>query len=240
MPSIDVCFSPAIYHLHHSSESNVVVIDILRATSAICTAFMNGVVEVIPVSELDDAKELKSEGYLVAAERDGIVIDFADFGNSPFNFTKEKVGGKRIVYSTTNGTKAIDMARGCADIVIGSYLNLNALSQWLIAQNRDVVLFCSGWKDRFSLEDTLFAGAVAQNLIDSGSFTTKCDAAKAAMDLWSIAKDNLHVYSLKVAQKERLAKNGLDDVFEFCHTLNQMSIVPILQNERLIGLSVEN
>lgn len=240
MPTIEVCFSPAIYPLHHNKESNVVVIDILRATSAICAAFMNGVKEVIPVSDLEDAKELKSEGYLVAAERDGIVIDFADFGNSPFNFTAERVGGKRIVYSTTNGTKAIDMARGCSNIVIGSYLNLASISKWLTAQNRDVVLFCSGWKDRFSLEDTLFAGAVAQDLIDSGNFSTKCDAAKAAMDLWGLAKTNLHDYSLKVAQKERLAKNGLDDVFEFCHTPNQMSIVPILQNDRLVGLNIDN
>ncbi len=86
-------------------DSIVVIIDILRASSAICTAFANGATSIIPVADITEAKDYKSKGYLVAAERDGFVLDFADFGNSPFNFTKEKVEGKTIVYSTTNGTR---------------------------------------------------------------------------------------------------------------------------------------
>lgn len=238
--NIEVCFSPAIYSLHHKSDSIVVVVDILRATSAICTAFMNGVEEIIPVGDSERARVFKSKGFLVAAERDGLVLDFADFGNSPFNFSKEKVSGKSIVYSTTNGTKAIELAKGCADIVIGSYLNLSSLSRWIIEQKRDVVIFCSGWKNRYSLEDSLFAGALAEKLIESGKFITICDATNASCDLWKIAKDDLYNYSFKVAQKARLAKNGLDDVFEFCHTIDQTNIIPILKEERLIGVMPEN
>ncbi len=238
--NVDVCFSPAIYSLHHKSDSIVVVVDILRATSAICSAFMNGVEEIIPVGNSEEAREYKKKGFLVAAERDGLVLDFADFGNSPFNFTNEKVGGKCIVYSTTNGTKAIDLAKGSAEIVIGSYLNLSALSKWLVNQNKSVVIFCSGWKDRFSLEDTVFAGALVEKLLLTGKYSTICDAANASFDLWQIAKPDLHSYSLKVAQKARLAQNGLDDVFEFCHTLDQMSIIPLLKNGRLIGVTPDN
>lgn len=238
--AIEVCFTPAIYPLHHKPDAIVVIVDILRATSAISAAFMNGVKEIIPVKEIDLAKEYKEKGYLVAAERDGYVLDFADFGNSPYNFTKERVEGRSIVYSTTNGTKAIELARGCSQIVVGSYLNLKALSSWLITQNRDVTIFCAGWKNRFSLEDSVFAGAVTEQLIESGKFFTICDSANAALDLWSVAKDDLVNYSQKVAQKGRLASKGLDDVFDFCHTLDQTNVIPVLKEDRLIGITIEN
>ena len=240
LKNIEVCFSPAMYSLHHKSEAIVVIVDILRATSAICTAFMNGVKEIIPVGDAELARDFKKRGFLVAAERDGLVLEFADFGNSPFNFTSERVGGKQIVYSTTNGTKAIELANGCAEIIIGSYLNLSALSKWLIQENKDVVIFCSGWKNRYSLEDSIFAGALVEKLLEGGGFETICDSANASLDLWKVAKIDLHGYSLKVAQKARLAKNGLDDVFEFCHTLDQTDIIPLLKDGCLIGVTPDN
>ena len=97
-------------NLKGMQDSIVVIIDILRATSAICTAFDNGASSIIPVADIPEARNYKDRGYLVAAERDGFVLDFADFGNSPFNFTREKVAGKTIVYSTTNGTGIIKLA----------------------------------------------------------------------------------------------------------------------------------
>ena len=105
-------------------NSIVVIIDILRASSAICTAFANGAASIIPVADVGEAREYKSKGYLVAAERDGFVLDFADFGNSPFNFTREKVEGKTIVYSTTNGTGIINQASSAyiiADRIVPEY-----------------------------------------------------------------------------------------------------------------------
>jgi 2-phosphosulfolactate phosphatase len=230
---IEVCFSPAVYHRFHNSESIVIVTDILRATSAICTAFMNGVGSIIPVGTLYEAKLLKNKGYLVAAERDGIVSDFADFGNSPYNFTAEAIKGKDIVYSTTNGTQAIQMAKESHIVAIGSFLNLRALSNWLISENRDVIILCAGWKERFSLEDSIFAGALTSKLIDSGNFETICDSSLAACDLWSIAKNDLIGYIEKAAQRSRLKKHGLDDVIEFCLTLDQTSIIPVLAGDRL-------
>ena len=80
--SVEISFSPAVYHKYHRDEAIVLVTDVLRATSAICTAFMNGVSKIIPVGTLEEAKKLKEEVYILAAERDGIVRDFADFGNS--------------------------------------------------------------------------------------------------------------------------------------------------------------
>jgi 2-phosphosulfolactate phosphatase len=92
--NLEVCLTPSIFEAHKKSDAIVVVVDILRATSSIVTAFINGVSAVIPVGTIEQAKEYKSKGYLLAAERDGIVLDFADFGNSPFNFSKENVRKK--------------------------------------------------------------------------------------------------------------------------------------------------
>ncbi len=233
---IEVCFSPAVYHRFHNPEAIVVIVDILRATSAICTAFMNGAERIIPIGTIDEAKAFKQKGYLVAAERDGNVLDFADFGNSPFNFSHNNIKGKELVYSTTNGTQAIHLARESYMVVIGSFLNLSALSKWIISENRDVLILCAGWKERFSLEDSIFAGALTQQLIDSNSYVTSCDSSLAACDLWSVARNNLIGYIQKAAQRSRLKKLGQDDVIEYCHSLDLTEIIPVLIGDSLVEL----
>jgi len=115
---IEVCFSPALYHLYHNPKANVVVIDVMRASTAICAAFAAGAEKIIPVGTVEEAKKMKEAGYILAAERDGIVLDFADFGNSPFNFTPGNVKGKTVAYSTTNGTQAINMAKDARKLFI--------------------------------------------------------------------------------------------------------------------------
>lgn len=232
--NLETCFSPALYEKDAHNDSIVVIIDILRASSAICTAFENGASEIIPVAEVAEAREYKSRGYLVAAERDGFVLDFADFGNSPFNFTRDKVEGKTIVYSTTNGTGIINIASSAYCTVIGSFLNLSAISKWLEGQDRDVILFCAGWKNRFNLEDTICAGAIAERLLDSSLYSTICDSTLAAIDLWKIAKDDLPGYIEKVAQRTRLRDKGLDDCIQFCITADYTMKIPKIKNGILI------
>jgi 2-phosphosulfolactate phosphatase len=234
---VEVCFTPAIYDTFRNDEAIVVVVDILRATSAIVTAFMNGVEQIIPVATLEKALDYKNKGFLVAAERDGIVRDFADFGNSPFNFTEERVGGKEIVYSTTNGTNTIMMASHSYQVIIGAYLNHKALVDHIILENRDLIILCAGWKLKFNLEDTLFAGALAQSILLNEGFSTNCDSTYAAMDLWNVAKQDLPVYFEKIAQRHRLKKNGLDDVLEYCHTFDITRKIPVLKEKYLVALS---
>jgi 2-phosphosulfolactate phosphatase len=231
--SIEVCFSPALYPFFHQKKAVVVVTDILRASSAICTAFMHGVEKIIPVETIEEAKLYKNKGFLVAAERDGFVLDFADFGNSPFNFSPSVVKNKTIVYSTTNGTQAIHMANKSSEVIIGSFLNLTATCNWLINQQKNIVILCAGWKNKFNLEDTLFAGAIVEQLLLDKHFYTICDSANASLDLWNIAKHNLIHYIEKTAQRNRLRKNKLDDVIEFCLTPNITDILPVLRGDFL-------
>jgi 2-phosphosulfolactate phosphatase len=228
--TVEVCFTPAVYDSFHNDEAIVVVVDILRATSSICTAFMNGVKKVIPVATLEEAKEYKAKGYLVAAERDGIVRDFADFGNSPFNFSPENVKDKEVVYSTTNGTHTIMMAGKSFRVLIGSYLNHSALVDYIQAENRNLLILCAGWKQKFNLEDTLFAGALAEALISGNKYESICDSTLASIDLWNIARSDLIAYIKKLAQHQRLKNNNLDDSIGYCHTFNLTDKVPYLED----------
>jgi 2-phosphosulfolactate phosphatase len=232
---LETCFSPALFEPEANGDSIVVIIDILRASSAICTAFANGAVEIIPVAEVSEAKEYKAKGYLVAAERDGYVLDFADFGNSPFNFTKDKVSGKTIVYSTTNGTGIINLASSAYMTVIGSFLNIGALTEWILGKEKNVLLFCAGWKNRFNIEDTICAGAIAEKLMESNLYTTICDSTIASMDLWSLARPNLPGYIEKAAQRTRLRDKKLDDCIEFCLTTDFTDKIPVMKNGVLVG-----
>ncbi len=234
---VEVCFTPAVFDCFKNPEAVVVVVDVLRATSAICTAFMNGVEQIIPVGTVKEAREYKNKGYLVAAERDGNVLDFADFGNSPYNFTSERVSGRTIIYSTTNGTKAIQMASSCYITVIGSFLNITALSHWITNQNRDVIIFCAGWKNRFSLEDAVLAGAITKKVLENPGFYTNCDSAFASLDLWSLAEPDILGYIEKAAQRSRLRENGLDDVIGFCHTPDLTNIIPVYSDGVLVAIS---
>ena len=233
---IDTCFSPALYEPELHKGSVVIIIDILRASSAICTAFANGAAEIIPVSGIDEARDYKNRGYLVAAERDGYVLDFADFGNSPFNFTAEKVSGKTIVYSTTNGTGIIKLASDAAIIAVGSFLNIKALLNWTGSQDMDVMLFCAGWKNRFNLEDSIFAGALAAELMKTGKYSTICDSTLAAIDLWKLAGNDPRAYIEKSAQRSRLREKKLDDCIDFCLSTGFTEIIPVLKNNSLFPL----
>jgi len=239
MKTIETCFSPALFEPENNKGNIIVIIDILRATSSICTAFANGAEAIIPVAKTEEAKSYKEKGWLVAAERDGITLDFADFGNSPFNFTREIVEGKTIVYSTTNGTGLINLAltANLATIVVGSFLNISSLIRWIDRHEQNVTLFCAGWKKRFNLEDTVFAGAVAERLIQTGRYSVNCDSTLAAMDLWLIAKNDLRGYIEKVAQRSRLRERNLDDCIDFCLQHDFTTYVPVLQNGCFIGFN---
>jgi 2-phosphosulfolactate phosphatase len=224
--NLEVCLTPALLHLHDFTNSIVVVIDIFRATSSICYGIENGAESIIPVATVEACESYRNTDFLLAAERNGEVVDGFDFGNSPFSYTEEKVSGKTIVLTTTNGTHAINMSRGAHKIVIGSFLNLASLCNWLKTQPNDVLLLCSGWKDKVNLEDTLFAGGVVNYLRDADYVLD--DAGIASEDLYIMAKDDLNTYLKKTSHSERLKKLGIEEDIKFCLNLNITKGIPIL------------
>ena len=234
--SVEVCLSPKLYeHRLIRNDFIVVIVDILRATTSICAAFDHGVEKIIPVAGIEKAREYKEKGYIVACERDGRVLDFADVGNSPSDFLKDSFKGNTIAYSTTNGTKAIDLASDAEEIVIGSFTNLSAIALWLSKQNKNVVILCAAWKNLFNLEDSLFAGALSEKLFDTGHFNTECDSVKAALDLWSLARKDLAGYLSKSSHRNRLKHLVSDEDFLYTTTLDSNQVIPLLQGDFLLN-----
>jgi len=236
MKKLEVCLTPALLPLFKVEDSIVVIIDIFRATSSICYGIDNGAEAIIPVAEVEECAAYREKGldYLLAAERDGKVVDGFDFGNSPFSYAKEKVAGKTVVLTTTNGTHALHMSIKAKQIVIGSFLNLTAISNWLKQQNDNILLVCAGWKNNFNLEDTLFAGAVAEKL--KGLDYKWDDAAIAANDMYQLAKDDLNVYLKKSSHGERMKKLGILEDIDFCLNVDITTAIPVLQGEKLVKL----
>jgi 2-phosphosulfolactate phosphatase len=234
---IEVCFSPVMYP-HKLIRDNfiVVVVDILRASTSICAALDHGVKEIIPVAGVDEAREYKRKGFLVACERDGKILDFADIGNSPSEFLNDSFKNATIAYSTTNGTRTIHMASDAEQIVIGSFLNLSALSAWLYEKQAHVVILCAGWKNLFNLEDSIFAGALADTLISKYDYQTACDSAKASLDLWSLAREDLPGYLAKSSHRNRLRHIVSDEDFFFMVTPDSSGAIPVVNKKGSIIL----
>jgi 2-phosphosulfolactate phosphatase len=234
--NIEVCHTPQAYSLFHKENAIVVVIDVFRATSAIVTAFYNGVSKMIPVATVSEAKEYQQNGYLAAAERDGEVIEGFELGNSPFGYMNNKVKGKIIAISTTNGTQAIEASRKASKILIGSFLNLDVLCEYLVSQKKDVVLLCAGWKNKFNLEDTVFAGAVVEKLTSESNYQVDCDSAIAAKHLYNLAKNDLFDFLADSSHRKRLAKLDLERDIKYCLTPNQCPVIPVMEGKYLVKL----
>ena len=233
---IEVCFSPYLYDLHKSEFEIIVVIDVLRATSAICTAFDHGVKSIIPVDSIEIAKEYQKKGYLVGAERQGKIVEGFDFGNSPFSYMSSEIKGKDVVLTTTNGTKAIKLAQDADQVVIGSLLNLDVLCEWLEKQEKNILCLCSGWQNKFNLEDTICAGAIAEYLINTGKFISDEDSSIAAKYLYLSAKDNYLGYLKSSSHRRRLKNLNLNEDIKYCLTPNLSKAIPILHEDKLVDI----
>jgi 2-phosphosulfolactate phosphatase len=228
MKKIDVCLSPDLMHLYKTSDRCIVVADVLRATSCITTAFAFGIKSITPFASLEDCLKMKAQGYFTSGERDGKKVEGFDLGNSPFEYMVEKLKGQKIAFTTTNGTQAIARSIGAKEIVIGSFLNLTAVSNHIRQNNDNVLVLCAGWKGRFSLEDTLFAGALVELLKDH--VEPECDAPQAAQHLYNQAKHDLVDFLKDASHVKRLADLHIVEDIKFCLTVDKYDVVPILKD----------
>ena len=233
---VEVCFTPGEYAYFKDEFETVVVIDVLRATSAICTAFQYGVAAIIPVPTIEEAMAYKNQGYLAGAERKGQIVDGFDFGNSPYSYMNEGFIGKDVVLSTTNGTKALSIASDAETVVVGSLLNLDALCEWLENQDKNILCLCSGWQDKFNLEDTICAGAICDYLINTGKYTSNEDSSIAAKYLYLSAWVNPLGYLKSSSHRRRLKNLDLNEDIKYCLTPNQTNVIPILRDGKLVKI----
>jgi 2-phosphosulfolactate phosphatase len=202
--SLEVLFAPAEFTLLHQRDLRhtvCVVFDVLRATSTMVTALANGATAVQPVASIPEALGLRQcqPDILLAGERDGLRIeahlsggvDF-DLGNSPREFTANRVKGRTIAMTTTNGTCALQACAPAAAVLLGAFLNLRATAQVIEAQNLPhLLLVCSGTLDQAAAEDVLGAGALCDLLWPKYSRGMVADSADIARRLFHLAQENL-------------------------------------------------
>lgn len=236
-PSLHTSLSPSLLHLYDLSNSVVVIIDVFRATSTIASALYNGAKCIIPVDSVPKAIEIsKNIGGIAAGERDGKIAEGLEHGNSPLEYTRTFIEGKTLVLTTTNGTRLLHMAldKNADTIVSGSFPNLSAVCDFLVSENKHVVLGCAGWKDRFNLEDTLFAGAVIHTI--GKKFTIHCDSSLMAETMYAKYKNKLVEFAPKLTHYHRLVERfGLIEDIRFCLTPDVANVLPVYQEGKLVA-----
>lgn len=201
---IELALTPALYEWRNIKQHHTTVaVDILRATTAICAAFVAGAEEIVPLDTLEGLEPYYRQGYLRAAERGGKKVDGAECGNSPTEYLEMDLHGQRIAYSTTNGTVCILRGSDAERTLVGCFANISSLTDRLLQEQQDLVILCSGWKNDFSIEDTLFAGALCQRLLESGEYCSCHDSVQMATDLWRLCQNDPYTYCLQHASHAR-------------------------------------
>ncbi|WP_026998328.1 2-phosphosulfolactate phosphatase [Eisenibacter elegans] len=233
MRTLDVCLTPDLLPLYPLGGKIAVVIDVLRATSCMVTAFAHGVAAIIPVKELEVCRDWQAKGFLAAAERGGQKVEGFDLDNSPFSYMQASLQGQTVVMTTTNGTRAIEDAHEAEALIIGAFLNKQAVIDYLYQATQSVVLICAGWKGRVNMEDMLFAGAVAEALHSSHQLAD--DSSILSRSAYQQAKPQLKQALEGCGHFDRLKGFGAEKDVDFCLQENHYAhILPIRQGDRLV------
>ena len=231
---IDVYLLPDLVDPVQLSGQTAVVIDILRATTTILHALAAGAAEVIPCLEIADAKRIAGElrgAAILGGERSGLPIAGFDLGNSPAEYTRDRVAGKSVVFTTTNGTRAMQRCRHAGRVLIGAFVNVSAACRELADQPR-VALVCAGTDGHVTREDALLAGAIVDDLCRS----TKCqlnDQAEIAADAWQTAVRVMTDRPLGIMLREsrggrNLIETGQENDIDLAAQIDKFDIIPQL------------
>lgn len=236
---IDVHFELAA-PLPELTDSTVVVIDVLRATSSVVEALVNGAQGVYPAPSTEEAMKLASslgrEDTILCGEARGRKIEGFDLGNSPREFTAETVAGKRLVMSTTNGTRAFFLVEDAARVLICSFMNLSAVAKVAMeAESESLIIVCAGREGLFSLDDAVCAGALVQRIrTAAGVDIALNDAAMAAVEMALTFRVNAH-FLASTATGRRLIEIGFREDLAICAEIDRHSVVPEM-DDRVIKL----
>jgi 2-phosphosulfolactate phosphatase len=231
---VDIQLLPLGPPLETLSNRIVIVIDVLRATSVIVHAISRGATEIIPAITVDEAfhvaKTFPVGTTLLGGERGSQKIPGFDLGNSPREYVTEKIGGKRLILTTTNGTRAFHAVSGAGQILVASFFNIAATAQRCSDSGKNVLLFLSGDEGKFSLEDAVCGGMMIDHFIHKNRGSNRLtDAARAAYFLYQQFKQNL-IEAFRVSNhgKDLIAK-GLEEDLAYCAQVDMTDVVPVFR-----------
>jgi 2-phosphosulfolactate phosphatase len=226
---VDVALTPAALPPATLAGATALVVDVLRASTTMVTALAHGCRAVLPVAEVEEARRRARDlpGALLAGERGGDPPAGFDLGNSPLEFTSERVGGRSIVFTTSNGTRALLAARPAAAVAVAAFVNLTAVADWALGRGGDLVVVCAGELGGRSLEDETCAGLLVARVLDSepGAVASPA-AAEAAGAARSYAKD-LARLAEDAPHARHLAAHGRGSDVTACLTLDRFTVVPV-------------
>ncbi len=234
---IDVTFTPQELRRLRPVGATVVVIDVIRAATTVATALANGCAGVIPVVSVAVARRtaaaLASEQPLLGGERGGLRIPGFDLGNSPSEYIRADVGGRLVVFTTSNGTATLHAAAGAAEVLMAALVNLEAVVQHAHRAGRPVVFACSGRGRRPVLDDTVVAGLMATHLAALvGAAALPTDAAQIAMQAAApYAADPLRALQASASARDR---PDFEPDLCACAQRDVFDVVPVLRDGRLV------
>ncbi|HEX8455190.1 MAG TPA: 2-phosphosulfolactate phosphatase [Longimicrobium sp.] len=236
---LDVFMTPAEALPAEVAGRTVVVIDVLRASSSIVEAMASGARTIFPVASIEEAIRLANtlgrDGVLLCGERRSLTIEGFDLGNSPGDFTPERVGGKTLVMTTTNGTASMAAAAGAGRVIVGALLNLDAVVEELVRTGAEPVFLCSGREGRFGLDDAVTAGRMIGALMEAlpAAEWTMNDGARAALALGRAFDGDAAALFAETAAGRQVADAGLEADLAFCAQTNLRDVVPVLQDRSI-------
>ena len=207
--------------------ATVLVVDVLRASTTIIAALAHGADGVVPVAEIDEARRRATAGALVAGERRGEKIDGFDLGNSPVEFAVAPVAGRTVVFTTSNGTRALLAVRSAAVIAIAALVNRSAAAEWAAAQRRDITIVCAGDWGALSLEDHVCAGLLVESLIAHLAPATLTPSAEEARHAARPYARDLARLTADAKSARRLTNAGHGSDVRACLVLDTTSLVPV-------------
>jgi 2-phosphosulfolactate phosphatase len=215
-------------------DKTVVLIDLFRATSTMLAALANGCKEIVPSAEIEEvinmSKNYEKDSYLLCGERNIQAIDGFHLSNSPLEYTTEKVSGKTLLMTTTNGTQAFKRATDAAEVLICSLTNVDTVAGYLAEQQNDVVFICAGTDGQFTTDDVVTAGAVIYRLTNMVDNLELGDLAVVAKILYQHYADDLHGLLRNSTHYRRLMDAGLEKDIEYCLTLNAAPVTGIYKD----------
>lgn len=215
-----------------------VVIDVLRATTTITTALVNGADTVVPVLAPEEAFQVVQENperqFILGGERKSVLIPGFHLSNSPLEYTPAKVGGRPILFTTTNGTRAIRRAASADVVYIASFMNAPAVAKELSRLGKPVAICCAGTYDQFSLEDTACAGAIIDFLAGPDQSVELNDLGLVARELYRRFDGRLTELLQLAEHGQNLARLGLREDLLFCAQLGTTTAIPRFTNEQVI------
>jgi len=233
---MDVCFSPEMVTSHSLKHKTVVVADILRASSSITAGIQGGVQAIRPVEQIHRRHYWQERGYLLGGERGGVMIDGFDLGNAPMDYLKAGAKKQKIIMTTTNGTRAIQASKHADQLLVGSFLNLEAIAEFLQNDRPSLLVVCSGWQGTPSLEDSLFAGALLERL-GPGYSTPVSDGARLAITNYRYHQDRILEAVRESSHGQRLLDMNREEDIEFCLQESIYPVVPILRGEEIVAFT---